>query len=394
VYSDELLRPWFESVLGLVPGTRLFDAHTHTGANDPDGYRCSADQLVEGLELAGARAVVFTSADPSGYRAANDRVIAEAAASDGRLVAFARLDPADEPLAEAERSLSSGARGIKLHPRAERFRLADERLEPVFALASERRLPVIVHAGRGIPALGRDALALTERHPGMRLILAHDGVCDLAWIWRHAADHPNLFFDTSWWHPLDHLTLFRLVPPGQILFASDMPYGTTLMGTILDFRAALQVGLAPEQIRCIAGEQLERLLACEEPIDAGPAPGAQELTVDVITQRMASYLVAAISRMFIGEAGGDYIGLARLACEVGDDAEDAPVARSVLALLDRAEEYTRRAGFQPRPPGDTGPRLPHPAVAIAVTAAMVAMTPDVPVPELGDDDVEVAEREP
>src|SRR4051812_165696 len=207
MYSDDVLRPWHEAAIELVPGIELFDAHTHTGFNDPDGNSCSAEKLIEGLEEANARAVVFTMHEPGGYPPANDRIIEEAAASDGRLVPFCRLDPADDPLPEAERALGRGARGIKLHPRAERFRLDDPRLEPVFALADERGLPVITHAGRGIPALGRDALEITARHPDLRLILAHDAVCDLAWIWRHAADHPNLLFDTAWWSTLDHLTL-------------------------------------------------------------------------------------------------------------------------------------------------------------------------------------------
>ena len=97
------------------------------------------------------------------------------------------------------------------------------RLAPVFALADVRRIPVLVHAGRGIPALGRHALEATGNHPGMRLILAHAGISDLAWIWREAADHPNLFFDTAWWSPADIQSLFALIPPGQVLMASDAP---------------------------------------------------------------------------------------------------------------------------------------------------------------------------
>ena len=65
------------------------------------------------------------------------------------LVPFCRLDPEADPLAEAERCLAAGARGIKLHPRAEGFTLDHPALRPVFALADERRLPVLVHAGRG-----------------------------------------------------------------------------------------------------------------------------------------------------------------------------------------------------------------------------------------------------
>lgn len=366
--------------MALVPGAELFDAHTHTGSNDPDGFKASAEELIAGLDAARARAVVFTTQEPDGYPPANDRILAEAEASGGQLVPFCRVDPADEPLAEAERALGLGAKGIKLHPRAESFRLDDGRLEPLFALADERRLPILTHAGRGIPALGRDALAICERHPGMRLILAHDGVSDLGWLWQHAADHPNLFFDTSWWSTTDHLTLFGLVPPGQILFASDMPYGTTTVGAIMAIRCAFEVGLEAEQVRHVLGEQLDRLIAGDEPVDLGPAPGTQELRLDIVTQRIHDYLVAALARMLIGDPAPDYVGLARLACEVGDASAHTEVGRSVRELIDAIEPHLESVGYRPPEPGDTAPRAFHPAINIVVIAANVAMTPHVPVP--------------
>ena len=167
IVPDAGMLPWFERLSDSVPDLEPLDAHTHIGSNDPDGFRCSREQLVGALERIDARAFVFPMHEPDGYRAANDMVIDEAAASDGRLFPFCRLDPhSEDPLAEAERALDRGARGIKLHPRAERFALDHAGLEPVFALADERRLPVLVHAGRGIPALGRDALQVTGRHPG------------------------------------------------------------------------------------------------------------------------------------------------------------------------------------------------------------------------------------
>jgi hypothetical protein len=390
MYSDDVLRPWFDAAMELVPGIELFDAHTHTGFNDPDGNSCSAEQLIEGLELADARAVVFTTQEPDGYPAANDRIIEEAAASDGRLVPFCRLDPADEPLGEAERALGRGARGLKLHPRAEEFRLDDERLEPVFALADERRLPIVVHAGRGIPALGRDALAITGRHPGLRLILAHDGVCDLGWIWRHAPDHPNLFFDTAWWSTFDHLTLFGLVPPGQILFASDMPYGTTVLQSILATRCAFQAGLDADRYREIAGGQMRRILDGDEPLDLGPPPSSGRIATDILLGRVHSYLVTAAGRMMLSDRAPDYVGLARLACDVGEDAPQAPVCASILALLDQLEKIVD--DVPERAPGVHGPP-PFPGVALVVVGATIAMTPDVPLPPVPEP-VEVAERSP
>src|SRR5687768_16126490 len=148
MYADELIVPWHDSLRELVPGIEPFDVDTHTGWKDPDGFSLRADRLIEALELIDGRAVVFTLADPDGYREANDRILGECAESGGRLVPFCRVDPRADPVAEAERALAAGARGIKLHPRAEKFRLADPETAPVFELAAERRLPVIVHAGR------------------------------------------------------------------------------------------------------------------------------------------------------------------------------------------------------------------------------------------------------
>jgi hypothetical protein len=302
----------------------------------------------------------------------------EAEASGGVLVPFCRLDPhAPGAAAEAERCLDAGARGIKLHPRAEQFRLEEPETEPIFAVASERRVPVLVHAGRGIPALGRDALDLAGKYPGARIILAHAAVCDLAWIWRHAGDHPNLFFDTAWWSAPDMLTLFSLVAPGQILWGSDAPYGTPLQSQITAFRCALEVGVAPEAIPAIAGAQMARLVAREEPLDLGPAPGTGRLAGDVLLSRVGAYLQTSLARMMLRDEPEEYLALARLACEVGDDAPQAAVCRSVLALLDRFERYA--AEHPPELEGNvTGRRFP--GLHIVVTAAIVAATPSVVLP--------------
>ena len=379
MYADELLMPWVEA----LPSFDYFDAHTHTGENDPDGFGVSAEQLLDALALVNARAVVFTMHEPDGYTEANDRVIAEAEASDGRLVPFCRVDPNAGGTGEAGRCLARGARGIKLHPRAERFTLDHPQVDRLCALANERRLPIIVHAGRGIPALGRDAHELTGQYPELRLILAHAGISDLAWLWRHADERPNLLYDTSWWTVADFLALFSLVPPGRILMASDAPYGTPVTGLLYATRCAVQAGLSHEQLECIAARQLERVLEGDDLIDAGPAPGPPTAPQDVLLERIHSFLMTASSRMLYGQGGEEYMGLARLACDVGADAPQSPVAASVAALIERWDRY--RAG---RPQRDG---IAAPGVQLAIAACIVARTPDVPLPSV--EAVDLAERE-
>jgi predicted TIM-barrel fold metal-dependent hydrolase len=374
VVDDAGLLPWLERMCEEVPGVRLLDAHTHIGSNDPDEYRCTRSELVERLEQIDARAIVFPMHEPDGYRPANDMVLEEAEAASGRLFPFCRLDPNAQPLEEARRALDAGARGIKLHPRAEGFSLHHPDLQPVFELADERRLPILCHAGRGIPALGRHSIEVCSRYPGLRLILAHAGISDLSWIWREAADHPNLFFDTAWWSPSDVQALFALVPPGQILMASDAPYATPAFGATMALRHGLQVGLSAEILRELAGGQALRLLEGHEPLDLGPPAGIESLSRDPLLERVYSFLLAAIGQMFNGADARESLALARLACDVDEHVPHGPVYESILSLLDAHEAYVPGAA-------DGRPRRLAPGVHLIVVAAALARTPDVPLPD-------------
>jgi uncharacterized protein len=366
-----LLAPWVDVIAGQVPGLELFDAHTHLGSNDPDGMRQSPEELMAGLRAARAcGAFVFPMHEPDGYPAANDMVIGAAGESGGLLVPFCRVHPDDHPVQEAERALRAGARGIKLHPRAEQFTLDHPQVRDLVALAEERTLPVLIHAGRGIPALGLHAVELAGEFPNARLILAHAGICDLSWIWRVAADHPNLLFDTAWWLPADMLALFSLVPPGQILFASDAPYGMTAYSAAFQLRSALQAGLSPEQIRSIASEQSRRI-AAGEPLQAlGPAIGEHERPPHVLLDRLSEFLLlGALTAMRQGDPA-EMLALARLACDVPDEIDDAPAFAAIRALLDAFDAYSAEH------PTDRRRMVP------LILAATVARTPEVPLPPL------------
>ena len=65
---DDPMRPFYEDLAAnLPPGSAWFDAHTHTGANDPDGFRCAAEEVLAALDRAGhAQALVFPMHEPDG----------------------------------------------------------------------------------------------------------------------------------------------------------------------------------------------------------------------------------------------------------------------------------------------------------------------------------------
>jgi hypothetical protein len=371
------VRSWLEPLLAELPGLSLFDAHTHIGFNDPDGARLSGEQLLAILTPLDARAVVFPMHEPDGYREANDLILSEARASEGRLVPFCRLNPHDDGLAEASRCVERGAQGIKLHPRSDAFAIDGPASRSIFALAHDRGLPVLIHAGRGVPALGRHTLELSTEFPDARIVLAHAAVSDLSWIWRHLPDHPNIFIDTAWWVPIDLITLFSYVPPGRILFASDAPYGTPAMNAILALRCGLQAGLSAEQLRAVAGAQLERLLAGESPLDLGPPPGPPQLGSDLILDRVHLYASVALGRMIAGAPGDELVALARLSCTVDEDAPQAEICRVMAALIDRQTEAAAAASTDELATPSTR-RLA--LLAPLLLAATLAVTPSVPAP--------------
>ncbi len=124
LYADAIA-PFLKESERLRPaGVEVFDAHTHLGL-DEDGRSLDLQTLLSQLDDGGARrACVFPLHDPErkpSYRVPNDRVLGWAGESDGRLIPFCRLDPAEAPVAEGTRCIEKGARGIKLHPRAQSF---------------------------------------------------------------------------------------------------------------------------------------------------------------------------------------------------------------------------------------------------------------------------------
>src|SRR3954452_5340176 len=98
---EAILRPYYDKLAKDAGGLALFDAHTHIGANDPDGSRQTPAELIRALDGAGARGVVFPMHEPGGYRVPNDVAIQAAADSNGQLVSFCRVDPRDGAVAEA-----------------------------------------------------------------------------------------------------------------------------------------------------------------------------------------------------------------------------------------------------------------------------------------------------
>ena len=233
------------------------------------------------------------------FRAGNDRTLAFAEAAGGRLIPFVRLDLlADGAVGEAERCLDRGARGIKLHPRAQKFEITDELLAPVFALSAERRVPILIHGGRGLPPIADNLARLVDRHGEAQLIIAHAGIADLSGLAANFAGKAGVFFDTSVWSPIDLLSFFRLVPPEQILYASDYPYGLQPQSLLISLRTARAAGLTEPQIVEMLAGNANRIADGEPPLAPSQPQGADILEQPMALARIHQYLSMAMPMLF------------------------------------------------------------------------------------------------
>jgi hypothetical protein len=262
--------------------------------------------LLHQLDMAEARrACVFPLHDPErrpGYSLPNDRVLRWAGESGDRLIPFCRLDPAEGPLAECERSLQAGAKGIKLHPRAQAFKFDDGALDDVWKLAEEAKVPILIHAGRGLPPLADGLADLALRHPGTVLILAHGAICDQGILTTRLADHPGILYDISCFFPLDLIELFARAPAERIVFASDPPYGLPSTTLYMALRLARHARLDEATTRLMLGGTMAALIDGEAlPAVTAPRRGSS-ITLSGRLARVYNYASLVGPALFMGVA--------------------------------------------------------------------------------------------
>ncbi len=340
----------------LLPRRELVvDAHTHLGS-DEDGQSLDLGELIGYLDQVSgaARACVFPLHDPErrpAYRTPNDRVLRWARESGGRLFPYCRLDPAEDPVGEAERCLALGARGIKLHPRAQSFGFGNAAAAAIFEVARDARVPILIHAGRGMPPM--DLLAdLALRYPEVPLVLAHAAIADQGMFAARLADHPTVVYDTACFSALDLIELFARVSAERIVFGSDVPYGRPVGGLFHTLRVASYAGLDVSERESVAGATMRALLERQPLAEALPPRIGQVRLTSGRLARVNAYLLMGfgavmgagpppeLARLLPG------IALARAVCRDPDPGSVGPALQRIDALLANAEQHIADAGEQ------------------------------------------------
>ena len=175
-----------------------------------------------------------------------------------------------DPAGDLRDAMRAGCAGLKLHEDVQRFELDDSRLAGVLDVVAEHEGFVLAHVGR-IPwsADTHDGPArvarVLERHPALRVVVAHFGMPDGARYLDLAAREPRLFLDTTMAFAPE--SPIRMGPPiaradvergaKQIVLGSDWPNIPYAYDG--DLRGLRALGLDAATLRAITSENARRL---------------------------------------------------------------------------------------------------------------------------------------
>lgn len=209
-----------------------------------DAKMATAEDLIAAMDADGIEASVAVGygwCDQALAREANDYLLDAAARYPGRIVPFVSVHPGwgDDAIAEVERCVAAGARGIgELHPASQAIDLPDGYgVAALMQAAARLGLPVMVHGsepvghaydGKGDTTPDR-LLALIEAWPNATILCAHwgGGLPFYAHMSEVRAALANVYFDSAASPFLYDADVFRTVARAvgldHMLFGSDFP---------------------------------------------------------------------------------------------------------------------------------------------------------------------------
>ena len=190
---------------------------------------------------------------------------------------------------------------------------------------------------------------VAERHPDASLILAHAAIVAQAGIGELARNVENIFFDSSTWTPLDQLNLLSLVPPEQVLWASDIPYGEPLAA--LNVFARSRARERRRTTTCCAGCCATTRSACSRGAarrSARRRSPTRSSARSYARVRATMYMAGATSLLWLGmpEHVG-FLGLAEAALHEDGLDEQAELVRCARALWDAVGRDARARARRP-----------------------------------------------
>lgn len=215
----------------------IIDAHCNLG----EGFSLSqsAEDLLLEMDKNNVEKAVIVPMDKfiAVYnQEGNDYILKVSKKYPKRFIPMATVNPwfGHKALKELERAFNKGARGLKLHPFLQGFKISDDIAFPLVEMAIKYRRPVYFHTGTPISGMPYQLTELAMRYPEGNFIMGHMGFSDF-WndvilatnavknIYLETSNHIPIFIssvigNTSYTGPM-----MGKVEANRILYGSDSP---------------------------------------------------------------------------------------------------------------------------------------------------------------------------
>ena len=113
----------------------------------------------------------------------------------------------------------------------------------------------------------------------------------MAHLARAMAGRRGVFFDTSTWSPIDLLDFYRQVPPEQVVYASDYPYGQQPTSLLIALRRRGSPATTTSSCAGLLAGNAKRIAAGQELLEpTHPVGGADTLAQPMQLARIHQYL--------------------------------------------------------------------------------------------------------
>lgn len=183
-----------------ITGLEIIDMHGHLGPYFFAIPNLDPASVVAAMDRIGVASTVVShmrcmSADVTW---GNDEVLSVMRRFPGRILGYAALWPfsSDAVKREVATRIEQGFVGIKIH-NATGFPYTHAAYAPAYALAHERRLPILFHTW-GLEPVFNELSRIASDHPDLHVILAHSGAANMEDRYvRMAREHANVHLDLS-----------------------------------------------------------------------------------------------------------------------------------------------------------------------------------------------------
>lgn len=190
----------------------------------------------------------------------NDYIAEFAKKYPDRIIPIACIIPRfDDSVQEVERAYKQlGAKGLKLHPAANSYPANSPVVFPVVEKAIELGLPMLFHCGHDEYSHPHNLGDLAKRYPEAKIIMGHMGEEAVFEGLELAAQHDNIFLDTTGSLNLYHIMhrAIKKVGEDRIFFGTDF----VALNPGPEIAKVRDVDLPDRQVAKIMGENLAKLL--------------------------------------------------------------------------------------------------------------------------------------